>query len=120
MQRLKLKVLQIQKFELVIYLQCGRDITRQRFLNRKLPGRVHQDDEAMFNKRFKEHEEETPAILQHYDSVGVLVNVRLNGGGQASLLTLKGRFEWGTRINVQKAFGCLERRRSVREPGKVK
>lgn len=77
MERSKLTVQQIQKFDLVIYLQCPKDIAKQRFVDRKLPGRAHQDDVAMFNKRFGEHEEKSLAVVQHYESIGILVKVRL-------------------------------------------
>ena len=90
MEQSKLTVLQIQKFELVIYLQCPRDIAKQRFVDRKLPGRLHQDDVTMFNKRFDEHEEKSLAVVQHYDSIGILVNVRLIAVAQLQWLTFTG------------------------------
>lgn len=67
-------VSQILAPALVISLQCPKDAARQRYLNRRLPGRLH-DDKEMFEKRFEEFEVENANIIYYYRSKGILEEV---------------------------------------------
>ena len=58
----------------------------------------------MFGKRFHEHEEEIPTVVQYYDSIGILVKVRLMAAAELQWLTFVGRFKRRTRIYIHKAF----------------
>lgn len=59
---------------LVISFNCPKETAKQRFLSRKLPDRLH-DDDVMFEKRFAEFEREEGEILQYYRSQGRLEEV---------------------------------------------
>lgn len=59
---------------LVISFNCPKETAKQRFLSRKLPDRLH-DDDAMFEKRFAEFEREEGEIVQYYRSQGQLEEV---------------------------------------------
>lgn len=64
-------MLQVGTPTLVIFFQCPQEKARQRYLSRKLPGRL-LDDEKMFAKRFEEFERENPDILHFYQVAGTL------------------------------------------------
>lgn len=63
--------LQIGTPALVIFFQCPQETARQRYLSRKLPDRL-LDDEKMFVKRFEQFDRENPDILHYYQSAGTL------------------------------------------------
>lgn len=58
----------------MISFNCPKEIAKQRFLSRKLPDRL-QDDDVMFEKRFAEFERENGEIVQYYRSQGTLEEV---------------------------------------------
>lgn len=58
----------------MISFNCPKEIAKQRFLSRKLPDRLH-DDDVMFEKRFAEFERENGEIVQYYRSQGKLEEV---------------------------------------------
>ncbi|PGH05105.1 hypothetical protein AJ80_08404 [Polytolypa hystricis UAMH7299] len=55
---------------LSIVLHCPKDVAKERFLSRNLPGRV-DDDAETFEKRFNEFAEKQPKILDHYRTLGI-------------------------------------------------
>jgi UMP-CMP kinase len=57
-------------------LSCDKEIAKQRFLTRKLPGRL-EDDVEMFEKRYREFELLNREVIAYYQSLGTLVQVRL-------------------------------------------
>jgi adenylate kinase family enzyme len=69
------EIYQIRSPDLAISLHCPEDIARQRYLSRKLPGRL-LDDQTLFEKRFQEFERENPRIVQHFHAAGNLIEVR--------------------------------------------
>lgn len=58
----------------MISFNCPKETAKQRFLSRKLPDRLH-DDDVMFEKRFAEFEREEGEIVQYYRSQGKLEEV---------------------------------------------
>lgn len=59
----------------MISFNCPKEIAKERFLSRKLPDRLH-DDDVMFEKRFAEFERENGEIVQYYRSQGKLEEVK--------------------------------------------
>lgn len=85
--------MQIGTPTLVIFFQCPQDTARHRYLNRKLPDRL-LDDEKMFVQRFEEFNIENPDIVLYYQSAGTLEMVREhNYHVSGNLLTDLDRFE---------------------------
>lgn len=66
--------LQIGTPSLVISFQCPQETARQRYMSRKLPDRL-LDDERMFVKRLEQFDRENPEILHYYQSAGILETV---------------------------------------------
>lgn len=58
----------------MISFNCPKETAKQRFLSRKLPDRLH-DDDMMFERRFAEFEREEGEIVQYYRSQGKLEEV---------------------------------------------
>lgn len=50
---------------MVILFKCPKETAKQRYLTRKLPGRL-DDDEVMFEKRFTEFERKNPSIMDFF------------------------------------------------------
>ncbi|KAL9118829.1 MAG: hypothetical protein Q9187_004620 [Circinaria calcarea] len=65
---------QIGSPTLVILFQCPKDIAQQRYLSRRLPDRL-LDNEEMFKKRFEEFDKENSNIVDYYRSAGTLEEV---------------------------------------------
>jgi adenylate kinase family enzyme len=59
-----------------LFLSCDKEIAKQRFLTRKLPGRL-DDDVDMFERRYREFELLNKEIMAYYQTLGRLVQVRL-------------------------------------------
>lgn len=51
------------------------EVAKLRFLNRKIPGRLHDDTEDMFARRFKEFEDGNADIAQYYRNKDVFIKV---------------------------------------------
>lgn len=58
----------------MVSFNCPKETAKQRFLSRKLPDRLH-DDDAIFEKRFAKFEREEGVIVQYYRSQGKLEEV---------------------------------------------
>ncbi|MCJ1232039.1 hypothetical protein MMC12_008720 [Toensbergia leucococca] len=69
----------VRNVAVVIQLNCPREIAKRRFLDRKLPGRLHQDDEAMFTKRVSEFEQENDEIAHFYRQKNMLFEIDSSG-----------------------------------------
>ncbi|KAI9824975.1 MAG: hypothetical protein M1826_007227, partial [Phylliscum demangeonii] len=65
---------QVDDIHLVIHVQCPKEVARERYLSRHLPGRL-EDDGAMFEQRYAEFERENAAIVAHYRAVDKLIEV---------------------------------------------
>ena len=65
----------LQYFETVVFCDCPKSIAKERYLSRKLPGRL-EDDEALFNTRYQEYEELNPEVVEHFKRKGTLLEVR--------------------------------------------
>lgn len=61
-----------------MFCDCPEKITKERYLTRKLPGRL-EDDEALFDKRYKEYEELNPEVVECFWRQGKLLEVRVIG-----------------------------------------
>lgn len=59
---------------LVLLFSCSKEIAKQRYLTRNLEGR-EADDEAMFEKRYKEYMQENEDIVRQYRERGLLIEV---------------------------------------------
>lgn len=57
--------------ESVLFFDCSEDIAKDRFLNRK---REDTDTVEVFDKRYKEFEENNSALLNRYQSILKVVN----------------------------------------------
>jgi adenylate kinase family enzyme len=71
---------------------CPKEIAKQRYLTRNLEGR-EADDEAMFEKRYKEYVEENEEIVREYRERGLLVEVDTGKGMEESWEKLCTRLE---------------------------
>jgi len=68
---------------LVLFFNCPKEIAKQRYLTRSLEGR-EADDEAMFEKRYKEYVQENEEIAREYRERGLLVEVDTGNGMEES------------------------------------
>ena len=59
--------------DLAIYFLCEKEELKRRYVER----RREQDDAALFEKRYEQHERECPAVVQLYRERGILVEVSL-------------------------------------------
>lgn len=55
---------------------CPRNTLKERYLSRKLPGRL-EDDKALFDKRYSEYERLNPEVVEYFRSERMLLKVRL-------------------------------------------
>ncbi|MCJ1434949.1 hypothetical protein MMC27_004319 [Xylographa pallens] len=65
---------EIIKPMLVIHVQCPRDVALNRYLSRKLPGRL-DDDEKLFHRRYLHYLRHNDEILAHYRAMDILMEV---------------------------------------------
>jgi len=77
---------------LVLFFNCPKEIAKQRYLTRNLEGR-EADDEAMFEKRYKEYVQENEEIVREYQERGLLVEVDTGKGIEESWEKLYTRLE---------------------------
>jgi adenylate kinase family enzyme len=77
---------------LVLFFNCRKEIAKERYLTRNLEGR-EADDEAMFEKRYKEYMEENEEIVREYRERGLLVEVDTGKGMEESWEKLYNRLE---------------------------
>ncbi|MCJ1286341.1 cytidine monophosphate (UMP-CMP) kinase 1, cytosolic [Xylographa opegraphella] len=68
---------------LVIHVQCPRDVALNRYLSRKLPGRL-DDDEELFHRRYHHYLRHNDDISAHYRAMGVLVEIDSSGDTQST------------------------------------
>lgn len=68
---------QVLKFDFVVCLTCPTSLVKDRFLGRKLPERP-ADDLKMFENRVQEFEANNPQIMDHYNSMGILIEVSIS------------------------------------------
>jgi adenylate kinase family enzyme len=61
-----------------VFCDCPEKIVKERYLARKLPGRL-EDDEALFDKRYKEYKELNPEVVEYFKREGMLLEVRVFG-----------------------------------------
>jgi len=59
--------------DLAIYFVCEKEELKRRYVER----RREQDDAALFEKRYEQHERECLAVVQLYRERGILVEVSL-------------------------------------------
>jgi adenylate kinase family enzyme len=59
-----------------LFLSCDKEIAKQRFQTRRLPGRLDEDVQ-MFEKRYGEYELLNRKVIEYYQAMGTLVEVRL-------------------------------------------
>jgi adenylate kinase family enzyme len=62
--------------DLVLFFDCEKSIALDRYLNRKLKGRL-EDNEEMFQTRYCEFECLNPPVLEYYQDLGLLLKVCL-------------------------------------------
>ena len=63
-----------------MFCACPEKIVRERYLARKLPGRL-DDDEALFDRRYKEL---NPEVVEYFRREGKLLEVRVFGVAEES------------------------------------
>ncbi|PYI02591.1 P-loop containing nucleoside triphosphate hydrolase protein [Aspergillus sclerotiicarbonarius CBS 121057] len=63
--------------DLVLFFNCPGKIAKERFLTRKISGRV--DDGETFDKRYRQYVEENARIVEYYRNRGLLVEVDTSG-----------------------------------------
>jgi adenylate kinase family enzyme len=68
----------LQHFDIVVFCDCPEKIVKERYLTRKLPGRL-EDDEALFDRRYKEYKELNPEVVEYFRREGKLLEVRVFG-----------------------------------------
>ena len=61
-----------------MFCDCPEKIAKERYLTRRLPGRL-EDDEALFDRRYKEYQELNPEVLEYFRREGKLFEVRVFG-----------------------------------------
>ncbi|MCJ1399100.1 hypothetical protein MMC11_002302 [Xylographa trunciseda] len=66
------------KSTLVIHVQCSRDVALSRYLSRKIPGRL-DEDEKLFHRRYHHYLQYNDEILAHYRATDALVEVDSSG-----------------------------------------
>ena len=59
---------------LFIHVQCPRDVALTRYISRKLPGRL-DDDEKLFHWRYHHYLQHNDEIVAHYRAGSILVEV---------------------------------------------
>lgn len=76
----------------MLHFNCSKAIAKHRYLTRNLEGR-EGDDEAMFEKRYKEYARENEDIVREYQKRGLLVEVDTSKMMEESQKTLYNRLE---------------------------
>jgi UMP-CMP kinase len=66
----------VQHFDIVVFCDCPEKIAKERYLTRKLPGRL-EDDEALFDRRYQEYKELNPEVVEYFRREGKLLEVRV-------------------------------------------
>ncbi|KAK4195425.1 UMP-CMP kinase 1 [Triangularia verruculosa] len=61
--------------DLVIYFACPKEVLRERFIERKRG----TDDGSLFEKRYGQHENEFPGVIEKYKSKGISVEIDSSG-----------------------------------------
>ncbi|KAF8847457.1 P-loop containing nucleoside triphosphate hydrolase protein [Acephala macrosclerotiorum] len=69
--------------KLVLLFNCPKEIAMKRYLTRNLEGR-EADDEAMFEKRYKEYVQENEDTVRDYRERGLLIEVDTGKGMEES------------------------------------
>ncbi|RDL34379.1 uncharacterized protein BP5553_07507 [Venustampulla echinocandica] len=82
---------------LVLFIDCDKDNAKGRFLTRRLDGRL-DDDDALFETRYKEFEQRNPAVVTYYGCLDKLVKINSEGKTEVTyqklLDALDSRKEW--------------------------
>ena len=68
---------------LVLFFNCPKEIAKRRYLIHNLKGR-EADDEAMFEKRYREYVPENEHIVREYRERGLLVEFDTGKGTKES------------------------------------
>ena len=68
-----------------MFCDCPEKTVKERYLARKLPGRL-EDDEALFDRRYKEYKELNPEVVEYFRREGKLLEVRVFGVTEESHL----------------------------------
>ena len=58
-----------------MFCDCPENIAKERYLTRKLPGRL-EDDEALFDKRYGEYKKLNPEVAEYFRREGMMLEVR--------------------------------------------
>ncbi|EEP78529.1 predicted protein [Uncinocarpus reesii 1704] len=82
------------------------DKAKQRFLNRKLPERP-EDTDDMFEKRYRQHEENNARIVNYYHEAGILEETPFRSALDMHPATV-GRLRRST-IEVERKFRCSDK-----------
>lgn len=105
--------MQVGKPDAIVCFQCPEAVARQRFLERKLPGRPDVD-EASFNKRHQEYETLNADVLDHAREIGCLIEVsradrpRIYSSTGTDIPAPGRHLESGQRCVLPAPGGCLE------------
>ncbi|MCJ1390121.1 cytidine monophosphate (UMP-CMP) kinase 1, cytosolic [Xylographa bjoerkii] len=97
-----------------IHVQCPRDLAFDRYMNRKIPGRL-EDDEKLFNRRYHHYLRHNDEILVYYRADNTLVEVDSSGDIQSTyqqLLKLLGEHEAWKKIEETVASSLRSLKRS--------
>lgn len=68
---------QLGKPDLVLFFDCEKSIAKERYLTRKLKGRL-DDNKEIFHRRYNEFERLNPVILDYYRDLGILLDIKTN------------------------------------------
>ncbi len=63
----------------VLFLDCPKDIQRQRVLKRSVTSARTDDNAAAFEKRFDTYLKDSLPIIQMYEKMGLVKKVRMEG-----------------------------------------
>jgi adenylate kinase family enzyme len=59
-----------------VSFDCPEKVIKKRYITRKLPGRL-EDDEALFDRRYKEYKGLNPEVAEYFRREGKLLEVRV-------------------------------------------
>ncbi|KAH8674397.1 adenylate kinase-domain-containing protein [Tricladium varicosporioides] len=82
----------VGKPDIVLFFDCEKSIAGDRYLGRKLEGRL--DTEEIFHRRHDEFELLNPAILKYYQDLGFLVTIDTNKETMISYQRLVSALGW--------------------------
>ncbi|KAJ8069802.1 hypothetical protein OCU04_000218 [Sclerotinia nivalis] len=68
---------QLGKPDLVLFFDCEKAVAKERYLTRKLEGRL-DDNEEIFHQRYNEFGRLNPAIVDYYRDLGILLDIKTN------------------------------------------